>query len=132
TVLHFGRQPPLVEVTRHGFDPGVRNPDDWSSQVLIGEADAFEHRPCRRPVAPVCDQVTPVLRIKCHNALLASESVNNIFPCSILRLGRRTQDRGREARPTAEKRKAERTKLLGSFTVLTCRAGVPLILAISS
>ena len=37
----FGCQVTQVEVTRHGFNPGIGNADYGAGQVLFGKADAF-------------------------------------------------------------------------------------------
>jgi hypothetical protein len=51
----FGGQPPQVEVARPDLDPGVGDADDRPAQVLIREANGFQHRTGRGAIGAIRD-----------------------------------------------------------------------------
>jgi len=52
-----------VEITGHGFDPGVGHADQGTAEVGVSEADRFEHGARPSPVAPFGNATADVLGI---------------------------------------------------------------------
>ena len=61
-LLHVPREHALVEVARHRLDPRRRDADERLREVVVGEADALQHRARRRAVDAVGEGGAVALR----------------------------------------------------------------------
>ena len=82
-LLDLVGQPALIEVARHGLNPGVCHTDQRLGQIVIRKADSLEHGARPGAVAALGNDVAGVFGIECHSSLLDGKAVTFSF-CSIV------------------------------------------------
>ena len=67
-LLHLGRQPPQVKVARPDLNPGVGDPHDRPSQVLVAESHRLEHGSRRGTAGALGDGAAASFQILGHRS----------------------------------------------------------------
>jgi hypothetical protein len=67
-----------MEITRHGFDPGVGNSDQGLAQILIGEADGLKHGASGSAIASFGNSTTAMFQIHRRKGIKTKDAASRV------------------------------------------------------